>query len=332
MSSSFLDAAKQGKNGWARYLGGTLLSLFVPGIIVYIIGFALLVIASIINPKAREILEKLAESAPRDASLRERHQHSQNRMDAAFQIHVHGFPIIYFFFWLAFSAFFLIALVFVVERIHKRRFQTLLGRDRDRLSIKRIAQSFVFWLGLTAIGLGIRYAYFPSFYRISFNPSEWFLALPFSFLLTGAFALSGCFFINSYLLQAIGLVIPKPLYLVLFYGVFFGLLGMLPFEPTLIDSLTSGLIAAVISAFMAWLVLKDDRVELLIGFLMARSLFSQVVVQTNNAKVITPTILKSITQSDVNFTMISFLILCSQIIVFYLVFFYLMPRRSRLNS
>ncbi|EKQ70640.1 hypothetical protein OsccyDRAFT_0941 [Leptolyngbyaceae cyanobacterium JSC-12] len=58
MTSPFLDAARQGRNGWKSYLFGTILLLVAPTFVFFILYIFLFIILSIIYPPFGETVQQ----------------------------------------------------------------------------------------------------------------------------------------------------------------------------------------------------------------------------------------------------------------------------------
>jgi uncharacterized protein len=317
MNSPFLEAAKGGQNGWLRYLVGTVLVVFLP-IVVFLVGAIalaiLLVIAAILNPTIGSWVKNL----------------SRAQVPSLVQIQVYGFPILALVVTTAFAALALLTLVGVMERLHQRRFLSLLGTGREALSFKRLAQGFILWFGLTALLFGVWFLRFSSLYRPSFQLQEWVISLPLSALFAGVRSLYVGLLVYGYWLQGAGLLIRNPVQLVLGFGAISGLIEVLYSEPTWIDRLLNGVFALASTSFLTALVLRDNRLELALGGLFAQTLFPMVIVQRTDAEIMFPTVLKRVSLVETpEIWGWRFGVMLIQFAVFWRVFFDWMPRRSQ---
>ncbi len=259
MNSTFLRAAQQGKNGWRSYLLGILILFLAPLTMLFIslipIGIGLAIFLPSLKGTALKnlIYEPLL-----------------------------GFPIWFFLVIAMFSILCIAVLKLIVERIHHRNFMTLVNAEATPVNWGRVMQGFWVILGLRCLVLSLVYLFKPERYTLSFNASEWFFSTGLAFLLSGFISAFLSLVLYGYLLQGLGKLIRKPVYIIGFFGILSCLLQAASPSPenTSIDLIFS----AIRSIFPVWLVLKDDRLELLCGYLTGQYFFSCSIMQAYNAK------------------------------------------------
>lgn len=92
-------------------------------------------------------------------------------------------------------------------------------------------------------------------------------------------------FIYGYLLQAVGLLIRRPLVLAIAYGLMLSILDNLASI-----KVSSLIISMLLGTFISWVVLKDNRVELALGIDMAASLGSWLIFRHTRSLATGPSI------------------------------------------
>ncbi len=241
---SFLTVARQGRSSWKRYLAG----FFT--IFAITIGIGLLAIFSI------GIADAIRAGVPFDGdSLNQTFYGSPQRFLLLSIVILGGT---------------LIGLGVAMSRIHRRAFLTLISADRS-IRWRRIAHSFVGWFGLWAINIIILAIIHPQRYVWTFDWAEWWPIALWSatFYIIGA---TFIIFFYSYTLQAIGSFIHKPILVSVVWSISGGLFYLSSDEP-------SGLwlVGVIVYWLIAWLTLKDDRLELVIGIMLANAAIDWLV-------------------------------------------------------
>lgn len=306
MESTFLQAAHHRKNSWQRYLLGAFLAIVAPALIVALAIALVLGILAVVSP-----------SIPREFF---------SNLETYLFMRFYGYPLLYFLIATAYLALATVTLARVVRRIHDRNPLTLLGLETGEIHWRRLFQGFIVSFGLFAIAFSIFYTVYPGRYKLSFNLGEWLLGFPLSFSLYGLLALIKCLFFFSYLLQAAGLLIQNPRRLTFVYGTILTGLTYYFFRPPLINLCLS----AFILFFLTWITLKDDRLELAIGFLLARAIFFSTVTGSAQEALQLPTIFKQVEAAGDS--LLSLTILLAQGAVFYVICFYVMPEKALRHS
>lgn len=248
MTSSFLNIARQGKNGWLRYVAGILL-MFVSAIVVVA---PVLIGSLLVSGNPLETLEAL-----------EGQQFVSTLIDSN--------PVLGFGF-MGLTGFALtVGLYLAVTRIHGRPFLTLVTPD-TAIGWQRICQGFGLWLGLWALSFALRYGISPASYRFSFNASEWLPLALLAILIIPVIATLHVLFIYGYLFQGIGLIIRHPLILSMASALVWAGLAFDLEEPAWM------MVNIPYAMFLFWVVIRDNRSELVIGIAIAHQLINLLLV------------------------------------------------------
>lgn len=253
MNKTFLTIARQGRNGWKRYLVGALLALGVPLIIMTTVMIISAYISGISIKNTNLIL--------------------------------YGNPLRTVLFSGLSGVGWLLGLFLVVTRVHRRKFMTLFSVDTS-IDWLRVIKGFILWLGLSGISFFVWYLISPSRYSLTFNISEW---LPFTLLVlifAPILSLVRILFLYAYLLQAVGLLIRHPLLLSIVWGLVLASLSIDLKMPIY------WILSFAYATFMTWIVIKDNRIELVIGINIAVSLISLVFISYPDSLIKAPTVFK----------------------------------------
>lgn len=248
-----MNIARQGRNGWKRYVLGILI---VFGVTLCIMTLILIITAHILgiavdntdvvlygNPIRTIVLEGLSTTA------------------------------------------LLLGLFLAVKLVHKRKFMTLISPDAT-VDWVRVIKSFIVWLGLRGISFLVLYLIFPSHFSLTFNMSEW---LPFALLalvVSPIFALSQALLLYAYPIQGLGLLSQNPLFLSISWGFIIGTISVVG------EATRYWIFYIVYSAFITWIAIKDNRLELAIGLLIADFLYSHLFIGLYDSVIQAPTVFK----------------------------------------
>jgi uncharacterized protein len=258
MNPTFLTIARQGRNGWERYLAGISLVFSV----YLIIAVPVIIISAYIEGISIENTNLI----------------------------LYGNPLRSILFQGLIGVALLLGLFLAVTLIHRRKFMTLFSVD-TAIDWFRIIKGFILWLGLYGISFSVRYLISPSRYSLTFNISEW---LPFTLLVlifVPILSLAVCL-LYAYMLQALGLLIRHPLLLSIVWGLILGSLAIDLKMPIY------WILSVASSMFMTWIVIKDNRIELVIGINIAVSLISLLFISSSDSLIKAPTIFKVADFSD----------------------------------
>ncbi|NES95572.1 MAG: hypothetical protein F6K32_10135 [Desertifilum sp. SIO1I2] len=244
MNFTFLTVARQGRNGWKRYLTA----------IALIIGTFSIVCLPLI------LMTTLIAGLPLENSS----------YDAIFYDNFYGsFALI-----VLGTGSFLLGLFLAVTKIHQRNFLTLVSPNNS-ISWQRIIQGFSIFLALRIVAWILLYFLLPDRYILSFQASTLFNFL-LSFLVLPITATATALWL-AYLLQGLGLVIRNSLALSILWGL---LLGGIPY----ISNWNALVLLNIFHyIFIAWIIFKDNRLELVMGLMIADRYFTLLLKSGENA-------------------------------------------------
>jgi uncharacterized protein len=173
------------------------------------------------------------------------------------------------------SVFFLGGIFLAMQFIHKRPLRTLVTPARS-LDWGRLFQGFWVWLGLIAVMSLVEALVYPGRYVWTFDLSRFlpflFLALIFIPIQTSAEEL----FFRGYLLQQVGLHVKNIWVLSCISGLLFGLPHLLNPEATVNYPLL-GFYYFAFGFSLAFITLRDGKLELALGAHAANNLFSVII-------------------------------------------------------
>lgn len=272
---TYLDLARQGKNEWWRYLLAVLLILFSWQVVGAV-------------PSMMVMVWVMLDGNP------------QTDLTSA------GFTgvdvVLSFVVFMLASVFFVIGIYLAVRFIHQRRFMTLITPER-RFSFRRFWQGFIVWFVLVGVMALVEAFLYPGRYVWTLDLPRFipfvFLALIFVPIQTSAEEL----FFRGYLLQSFGLRIRNLWALSLISGVLFGLPHLLNPEASA-NYWLMGLYYVSIGAMMAYVTLRDGRLELALGLHAANNLFSALIANATVTVLPTPSLF-TVMDLDVVYAVIS---------------------------
>lgn len=256
MANTYLFLAKRGKNQWWRYLSAISLILFSWLVIGNIPALALILLVFY------------------DGNDRTNFDSELNRFDGIDLLWT--YLVIHFAFMV-----FLLALYIAVRFIHQREFISLIT-PRSQVKIERIVQGFLLWFILLGIACAIEYALFPQSYEFSYNPSKFFLFLPFALLLTPIQTSVEELFFRGYLMQTASLItrirwIPVGFSSLIFAAIHLG-------NPEVESNFfILALFYLGLAFFLALITVKDNSLELALGVHAANNLFTILLVNPINS-------------------------------------------------
>jgi uncharacterized protein len=242
---TYLDLARQGKNEWWRYLVAVILMLFMWQILGSLPGAALIVIGMVRNGS-----HPLSATAglPGSGTLA-------------------GFIAL-----MLASVFFMCALYLAMRFIHRRPLRTLITPAHS-IDLRRFFQGFGVWFVLSVLMSLVEALLYPGRYVWSLDLGRFvpfaLLALVLIPIQTGAEEL----FFRGYILQGAGLRLRNIWGLSALSGLLFGLPHLLNPEATVNYPLL-GFYYFAFGFFLAYITLRDGRLELALGAHAANNLFS----------------------------------------------------------
>jgi membrane protease YdiL (CAAX protease family) len=285
--NEYLDLARLGKNNWWRYLLGILTILFVWQIIgsipvVFLIFWALM---------------------------------DGNPATYVTATGLEGIDVtVYFVAFMLASWAFVAGIFLAVRFIHQRPLRTLVTPARS-INWGRLFQAFGVWFVLIALTALLEAVLYPGRYVLTLDLPRYipfiFLALALVPIQTSAEEL----FFRGYILQGFGLRIRNIWVLSLISGLFFGLPHLLNPEASA-NYFLMGLFYVAIGAVMAYVTLRDGRLELALGMHAANNLFSALFANYTDSVMPTPALF-TVAELDVVYSVVSAL---AAMVIFVLIF------------
>ncbi len=285
---AYLDLARLGKNHWWRYIVSLLVIFFSWQIVGAVPVILLLIWTQLDNSPSTSFT---ADGNFQGISL--------NITFTAFMLA---------------SWAFLAGIFIAIRFIHGRRFLTLIT-PHSRIDWKRLFQGFGLWFGLMVLIAVVEAALYPGRYVWTFDRRAYlpfiFLALILIPIQTSAEEL----FFRGYLLQGFGLRI-RNLWVLTFLSGFLFMLPHLLNPEAKLDYWLMGLNYFSIGAMLAYVTLREGRLELALGVHAAHNLFTALFANTVITVLPTPSLF-TIQELDVNYSTIALLV---AILVFVLTF------------
>ncbi len=258
--NKFLEAGREGKNDWWRYLLGILIVLAG-----YFLGGFPLSIYGVAKAKAN------------GHSIKEILEHQEKITDPAWT----GAPAnMLLILSMLIFVFAMGALVIVVKFLHKKPFRAIIT-SAPKVRWKRVAFSAALWMALCFIGQFVSMAMYPENYTFVFNAGPFLMSLLIGLLFLPIQTWWEEFFFRGYMFQGIGLLTKTALLPILFTGTLFGLMHMMNpevaaygFWNMLPAYILPGLVFAMIAAM-------DEGLESVMGIHFANNLFGTIGVTSS---------------------------------------------------
>jgi membrane protease YdiL (CAAX protease family) len=263
MGTSFLEAARLGKNDWWRYVLGVGLVFFM----AFLIGAMPMLTAVLVT--------QVDGSAATDF----------NRVTGML---IGVDPLLTFALLMcSFVAMFL-GLGLAVRFIHRRPAVTLVTPGRP-INWGRIAQGFTVWVLLIALASLVEAVLFPGRYQLTFDPIRWLAFAVMGIFLVPIQATSEELFFRGYALQGLGTLTRNPLLLSLVTALMFALLHFANPEVS-VDFWPVMGYYFVFGVGMALITLRDNSLELAIGAHAGNNLFGSLLANFEGSALQTPAI------------------------------------------
>ncbi len=286
-TTSYLEAARWGKNSWWRYLLGILL------IVCFWFGIgSLLTVASILALSGIDLGTFLENPSTLDAI---------GPLGWYVSINM-AFPL------------FLLGTVLATMLLHRRHPRTLVTAGVT-IHWRRVAHGFGVWFGLIAIAGLLGFLVAPSTY--SFRP-DWRTFVPFALLaliLTPIQTTSEELFFRGYLAHASARISTGGVFLVVAPSVIFMLLHLanteLSFAKNTFEVVAGVLYYFTFGALLAWVSLKDGTTELALGIHAAHNLFAAAVLSYNGSSLNTPALFHTDREPNAIVNLVTFLVLAT---------------------
>ncbi|BAY62871.1 abortive infection protein [Calothrix brevissima NIES-22] len=220
----------------------------------------------------------------------------------------------------------LLILIFIVQRLHRRSFYSLISTDAS-IDKKRLLLGFGVWLIQLFIFTFSDISIHPQDYLYKFDPQQWFLLLPFALILTPIQTSAEEFLFRGYLMQGLSLITKHRLLLILITSFLFTIphLGNPEMQRGFILGAMSYFVWGI---FLAAITLKDNGLELALGVHAANNLFSFLIMRAQDSVIPNPTIFVFARAINAQEGLISLLINAG---IFYAVFFGGIARKPKSN-
>lgn len=288
MSNAFLQLAGHGKNhGW-RYLLGSALTLFL-----FVFGSTLTSVLLMIY------VENDGNSATGLASA--------EAIATGASLFVGVSPLmLYVVYNLAFP-FFLLGIYFSLQLFHERGLRSLVT-PYPHISSLRIFQGFSVFFVLKVLEILAGYLLSPSEFTLNFQLGAFLSFLPIIALFTPLQIATEELFFRGYLLQGIGFRLGKWPAIIL-SSLLFALVHMSNPEVTTQESwhgvASLAMYYFMVAAFLAWLTVKDNTLELALGVHAANNIATFLLLTSENSVIPSPSVFK-LEALEANFSLVFF--------------------------
>jgi len=259
--NAYLDLARRGQNTWWRYVLAVFEILFMWQILGSV-PTALLIVWEMLFGNVRTVQE--ATSLP--------------GID----------PLVTFITFMLASILFLIGIIVAMFFIHRRSLFSLITPARS-FAWKRMWQGFVLWFVLAGLTSILEAGLYPGRYAFSFNLAKFVPFAVAALILIPIQTSTEEFFFRGYILQGTGLRIRNIWILCAISGLLFGAPHLINPEAAS-NYLLMGLFYFAMGAFLAYLTLRDGRLELALGVHAANNLFSVLIANTKISALPSPSI------------------------------------------
>lgn len=288
MNFDYLDAALEGKNEWWRYLIAVLLILFF-----------WLILGSIPVIAAAAVV--MADGNP------------------ATEVGPFGLigvdPLLNFILLMFSFVAFLLGILLAVRFIHRRPLRSLVTAA-PQIDWRRLGQGFAIWIALAALIALVEAVLFPDRYQLTFQAVRFLPFVPLAILFIPLQTTAEELLFRGYLLQGFGRLIRNWFILACLSGLLF----MLPHLANPEVSAGPALLAIFyfsFGAFLAFITLRDNGLELALGAHAGNNLFTALLVNYEGGALATPAIFTA-TELDPLFNLVTSLV--AMAIFYWLVF------------
>lgn len=211
-------------------------------------------------------------------------------------------PILVFTVTMIASLFFMGGLFIAIRFVHQRPFRTLITSAR-RISLRRVLQGFVVWFTLSGILSLMEAKLHPGRYLWTLDIARFIPFLMLALVMVPIQTSAEELFFRGYLLQGLGLRVRNIYWLSAISGFVFMLPHLLNPEASFNYPLM-GFYYFFMGAVMAFLTLRDGRLELALGLHAANNLFSVLIANYRVTVLPSPSIF-TVTELDPVFSVIT---------------------------
>lgn len=207
------------------------------------------------------------------------HVENHNEFLAAMEgmfLHVGIDSNLYLFVMLISFVFGLIALLFSVKGLHKRKIKTLIT-SRKKIDWKRVFFAFWLWFFVSISLMVVGYLLAPEYFTWNFKPVPYFTLLIVSFLFIPLQTTFEELLFRGYFMQGLGILVKNKWFPLLITSVVFGLLHMANPE---VDKLGPLIMVYYIGTglFLGIITLMDEGTELALGFHAANNITAAIFI------------------------------------------------------
>ncbi|HEU4718569.1 MAG TPA: CPBP family glutamic-type intramembrane protease [Bacteroidia bacterium] len=256
----FLQAGREGKNQWWRYIVGIVLTFIAGYSLIGAVPVLLLVLRGVL--KGYFTLGQLQGNSQAVENPAFLHVSSNTLLASLLFIFVAAM----FFLWIA------------VRFVHKKRFLSIINYEGNRFDYRRFFVAAGIWTVISIVAFAISYISDPGNFQLVFRPGPFTGTLLICLVMLPVQTGWEELFLRGYIMQGLGLWMKKPVWPLLITAVIFGLLHMQNEEVK-----ANGALAMFPSYFLPGLVfgmiaLLDERLELAMGLHFANNLFGILTV------------------------------------------------------
>ncbi|HLG03561.1 MAG TPA: CPBP family intramembrane glutamic endopeptidase [Bacteroidia bacterium] len=265
LHNRFLEAGREGKNEWWRYLIGILI-VFLAG--YSIVGQIPLLAMALYGHKQGYI--SIYDEDIASKLLNPRIMHLDPNL--VFVVSMFIFVAAMFALWIT------------VRFLHKKRFLSIITSG-PRIRWNRFLLSAGIWLILSAAGLYVSMQMDPDNFVFVFNPVPFFITVILALLLLPIQTWWEEFFIRGYIFQGIGLATKTPAIPILITATLFGIVHMM--NPEVAKYGVASMLPAYLAPglFLAMMVALDEGLESAMGMHLVNNLFGTVAVTSSSSAI-----------------------------------------------
>jgi uncharacterized protein len=262
--NKFLEAGREGKNDWWRYLIGVIIVFAA-----YLIGQIPLTVYALAKAKAN------------GHSLGEIMANSQKILDPEWIGAPREMVLILTLLMFVFA---MAGLFIAVRFLHGKKFKSIIT-SASKIRWKRFALTAFIWMALCFIAQYVSMQMYPENYTVVFNLKPFLMTLLIGILFLPIQTWWEEFFFRGYLFQGIGLVTKNAIAPILITGTLFAGIHMFNPEVAAYGALTMFPAYLVPGIFLAMMVSLDEGLESAMGMHFANNLFGTFAVTTSSSAI-----------------------------------------------
>lgn len=303
MAIKYLDAARQGRNKWWKYIIGLLIPwatviMVSLGLVILLLTFGIIKISDFRPPAtSADLIKKL--------------------------------PLwVYYVLSTSFVSLMCISSLVWIEKAHQRSpFSVIRPNSNQVFNIKRCFNAFIVWFTISLLlsgGLLNTYMYDPQAIKIITDPTTWLIYLIPSIVLIVITSLFSEI-TRGYVLQGIGLIVKQKYVVIGISGLLLVCLMALGNQNRpLYIQIQQAISIFIFSVGLAVFILKENGLELALGIEVASSLGSKIISYQSSEDSILPAAIISIDRNSHTYSSsvaIGIVLLCIKLAILYAIFF-----------